>query len=76
MRYVIARYQSQRRDLAYRIYVSECLRIISKNTAKMGGGEFVERKFSDIINPKPKDERSGEEIVADIIERAGIEVIE
>lgn len=76
MRYAITRYQSQKRDLAYRIYVSECLRIISKNTAKMGGGEFVDLKFAEIINPKPIDERSGEEIVADIIERAGIEVIE
>ena len=75
MRYAIARYQSQQRDLAYRIYVADCLRIISENTAKIGGGSYITAKFFDIINPKPVDNRSGEEIAADIIKRAGIEVI-
>ena len=75
MRYAIARYQSQQRDLAYRIYVTDCLRIISENTAKMGGGSYIIANFSDIINPKPADNRTGEEIASDIIKRAGIEVI-
>ena len=74
MRYAMARYQSQQRDLAYRIYVADCLRIISENTAKMGGGSYITAKFADIINPKPVDDRTGEEIAADIIKRAGIEV--
>ena len=75
MRYAIARFQSQRRDLAYRIYVADCLRIISENTAKVGGGSYITAKFADIINPKPADNRTGEEIAADIIKQAGIEVI-
>ena len=75
MRYAMARYQSQQRDLAYRIYVTDCLRIISENTAKIGGGSYITAKFEDIINPKPVDNRTGEEIAADIINRAGIEVI-
>ena len=75
MRYAIARYQSQQRDLAYRIYIADCLRIISENTAKVGGGSYITAKFSDIINPKPVDNRPVEEIAADTIKRAGIEVI-
>ena len=75
MRYAMARYQSQQRDLAYRIYVADCLRIISENTAKVGGGSYITAKLSDIINPKPVEKRTGEEIAADIIKRAGIEVI-
>ena len=75
MRYAMARFQSQQRDLAYRIYVTDCLRIISENTAKMGGGSYITAMLSDIINPKPVDNRSGEEIAADLIKRAGIEVI-
>ena len=75
MRYAMARYQSQQRDLAYRIYVTDCFRIISENTAKVGGGSYITAKFADIINPKPVEKRTGEEIAADIIKRAGIEVI-
>lgn len=74
MRYAMARYQSQQRDLAYRIYVTDCLRIISENAAKMFGGSYITAKFADIINPKPVDKRTGEEIAANIIKRAGIEV--
>ena len=75
MRYAMARYQSQQRDLAYRIYVTDCLRIISENTAKICGGSYITEKFADIINPKPVDNRTGDEIAADIIKLAGIEVI-
>ena len=75
MRYAMSRYQSQVRDLAYRIYVTDCLRIISENTAKICGGSYITAKLADIINPKPVDDRTGEEIAADIINRAGIEVI-
>ena len=75
MRYAMARYQSQKRDLAYRIYVTDCLRIIGENIAKRCDGSYITTKFADIINPKPADNRTGEEIAADIIKRAGIEVI-
>ena len=74
MRYAIARYQSQQRELAYRIYVTECLRIIGENTAKMSGGSYITASLADISNPKPVDNRTGEEIVADIIKKAGLEV--
>ena len=75
MRYAIARYQSQQRDLAYRIYVTDCLRMISENAASGGGRSYMAAKFEDVVNPKPVDNRTGEELAADIIKRAGIEVI-
>ena len=75
MRYAMARYQSQQRDLAYRIYVTDCLRMVAENTAKLSQGTYTAARFYDIINPKPADNRTGEEIAADIIKRAGIEVI-
>ena len=75
MRYAMARFNQHQRDLAYRIYVTDRLRIISETTAKIAGGSYLTAKFSDIINPKPVDNRTGEEIAADIIKMAGIEVI-
>ena len=75
MRYATARFNQHQRDFAYRIYVTDCLRIISENTAKMCGGSYMKAKLADIINPKPVDNRTGEEIAADIIKLAGIEVI-
>ena len=75
MRYATARFNQHQRDLAYRIYVTDCLRMATENTAKMSQGAYTAVRFYDIINPKQSDNRTGEEIAADIIERAGIEVI-
>ena len=75
MRYATARFNQHQRDLAYRIYVTDCLRMATENTAKMSQGSYTAARFYDIINPKPVGSRAGEEIAADIIKRAGIEVI-
>jgi hypothetical protein len=75
MRYATARFNQHQRDLAYRIYVTDCLRMATENTAKTSQGSYTAARFYDIINPKPVDNRTGEEIAADIIKRAGIEVI-
>lgn len=73
--FCISLFQKEREDKAVKIYYAECLRIITENTAKMGGGSYITVKLDDILNPKPVDNRTGEEIAADIIKRAGIEVI-
>ena len=73
--FCISLFQKEQEDKAVKIYYAECLRIISENMAKMGGGSYITAKLADIINPKSVDNRTGEEIAADIIKLAGIEVI-
>ena len=75
MRYVTTRYQSQQRDLIYRIYVTNCLRIMTENTAKQSGGNYMTAESEDLIKPKKKDNRTGNEIAADVIRNAGIKVV-
>ena len=75
MRYATARFNQHQRDFAYRIYVTDCLRMATENTAKMSQGAYTAARFYDIINPNPFGNRSGNEMAADIIKRAGIEVI-
>ena len=73
--FCISLFQNEQEEKAEKIYFAECLRIITENTAKMVGGSYITAKLADILNPKPVDNRTGEEIAADIIRRAGIEVI-
>ena len=50
--------------------------MITENTAKQGGGSYINKPFADVIGDnKPKDERTADEIIADISFRAGLEVI-
>lgn len=49
---------------AYRNYVTECLRIITENTAKFAGGKYIERSFDEMLSPKPQ--KSSDEIIDNI----------
>lgn len=66
MRYVTARYRRSQRELAYRFYVTDALRSISQNTANFGGGSYIQARFADIIQPKPEDDRTSEDVIAHI----------
>ena len=75
MRYAVARYKTYQREVAYRIYVTDCLRIISENTAKTVNGTYITRRYVDIFNPHVQENRTGEEIAAEVIKKAGLVVI-
>lgn len=61
-------------DKAYRIYVADSLRIIGENTARYAGGNYIKARLADIVEPKKQDNRSCEEITADIVARCGLVV--
>lgn len=75
MRYASVRLEQLQRDRAYRIYVTDCLKVIGENTARFAGGSSLTKRYAEVIDPLPVDNRTGEEIAEDIIKRAGIEVI-
>lgn len=66
MRYAIARYQSQQRELAYRIYVTDCLRIQLECVAQMGGQKLEIDRFADVYYQKPVDNRTADDIIEGI----------
>ena len=71
MRYAVARYNQHKRDLAYRIYVTDCLRITTENTAKTvsawteGRAEVytVNKRFSELFEEESKEEKTAEDII-------------
>lgn len=73
MRYVVARYNEKQRDMAYRIYLTDSLKYIAENTARcVEGGQYLTARYIDVINPKPIDNRTGDEIAIDVMKRAGL----
>ena len=62
----ISLFQKEQEEKAVKIYYAECLRIMTENTAKMGGGSYIEAKLQDILDPKPVDNRTADEIIEGI----------
>ena len=75
MRYAAARFNQHQRETVYRIYVSDCLRMISENTANFAKGSYVQKRYADFLKTPTKDNRTGEQIAADVIKKAGLVVI-
>lgn len=70
----MARLNERARDEAYRIYVTDALKITAENTARYAGGSYMRARYADAIRPKKRDERSCEEITADVVARCGLVV--
>lgn len=63
MNHCISLFKKEQEEKAVKIYYAECLRIMTENTAKMGGGSFVRAKMSELLDPKPVDNRTSSEII-------------
>jgi Zn-dependent membrane protease YugP len=75
MRYAVARYKTYQREVAYRIYVTDCLRMMTENTARFVKGNYVAKRYADFLKNPARDNRTGEEIAAEVIQKAGLVVI-
>ena len=51
---------------AYRAYTAEALRMICANTARFAGGNYIEQRYVDLIDPPKEDTRTEEEIIAQV----------
>ena len=60
---------------AFRNYIASCVRVITENTAAVCNGSFVKVNYSDIINPRKVVKKDAEDIISEVIENAGLEVI-
>ncbi len=48
--------------------------MIGENTARLASGSFMRERWADLIKPKKHDNRTGEEIAAEVIKKAGLVV--
>ena len=62
----ISLFQKEQEEKAVKIYYAECLRIITENTAKIAGGSYAQVKLQDILDPKPVDNRTADDIIEGI----------
>ena len=67
MRYVEARIEQERREEAYRIYVTRSLQFIPQN-------KYMSATYEEIVNYKHEehDTRSGDEIALDFMKKNGL----
>lgn len=66
-----AEYEAWLHEHAFRVYASDTLQIIAK-----AGGYKIGARYIDLIDKKqPETQKTGDEIIADIILRGGLKVV-
>lgn len=51
IRYAVEKWKKSENDNIYRIYVTDCLKLIAENTAKFSNGGIIQTRYYDILNP-------------------------
>lgn len=54
--------------------MTDALRFVAENTARYASGSYIKARYSDMIEPKKQDNRTCEEITADVVARCGLVV--
>lgn len=70
----MARLNERAKTEAYRIYVTDALRLVAENTARYASGDYIKARYADMIEPKKQDNRTCEEITADVAARCGLTI--
>ena len=55
--------KKQIQEQSYRVYVTDALKVITENTAKLGGGSYLRTRYYDIENPPPEEKRTPKDII-------------
>lgn len=64
-------FQRRQEEEQYRIYITDALKTLTENTAKMFGGATMKMRYAELIDPEPQKEetRTAEEVVDSIKEK-------
>lgn len=71
MRYVKARIEEYQRELTYRIYVTDSLRLMPQD-------KYLPKRYVELLPElnTPEDKRTAEEIALDVISAAGLRLVD
>ena len=50
----------------WRNYMARCMRMATENIAIITQGKYMQVEFEDLINPKPEEKRSADDIFAEV----------
>ena len=80
MSYLRPAWEEHAREEAFRVYLTDAAQVIAENTARIGGGRTISKRWADIAGlngpslpaDTRADTRTAEEIIADVAGKAGL----
>ena len=64
--YCVTAFSKRQREKSYQAYITDCLKIITANTANIGGGAEISKRWIDLVKqPTITETRTSEEVIDD-----------
>lgn len=70
----VSLFNKKQREKLFQTYVTETLKLINDNIAKIHGGSVLKTRYSELIETKKIDNRTGDEVARNVIKRIGLKV--
>ena len=72
--YVIEHYISffhkKQKDDAYKIYITDTLKLILENTAHaINGGQYIQVRYADVVEPQKEETRTADDVINHVKEK-------
>lgn len=62
------------KEEAYRSYIADGVKCIGESVANQFCGSYLQERYADIVSISRTEEKSGDEIALEVIEKAGLKV--
>lgn len=62
------------KEAAFRSYIADGVKCISESIANLYGGSYLQERYADIVSISHTEEKTGDEIALEVIEKAGLKV--
>ena len=72
----VAFFKKEKDETLYRCYVADLLKVTAEMAGRAAGYEVTAQSYRELIGLVKEDDRTGDEIAADIIKRAGLRMKE
>ena len=61
-------------EKAFRSYIADGIKCISEAIANTYGGSYLQERYADLVSISRTEEKTGDEIALEVIEKAGLKV--
>lgn len=71
MEYCIVSFRKQQEEMAWRVYVSDALKLVAENTERFAGGAHMSKRFFDFIKPQSSEQLTSSQVISNIRNKIG-----
>lgn len=59
----VSAFYKEQEEKAYRIYITDGIKVLVDNTARIAGGAVLNKRYIDMVEPKEEETRTAKDVI-------------